>query len=60
MKTQVICKCGAIYQQTVERVPSGAKGSFDCGVCGKQLDSWNGPRVPEYQLLRRPDRKRAG
>lgn len=54
-KTTVTCQCGAIYERTEEKGIFRDKDSFDCRVCGKELESWSGSRIPVFKLVKRPD-----
>ena len=47
--------CGALYEITYEKIASDDKHSADCQVCGKQMDSTNGSRIPCYELVKMPD-----
>ena len=54
--TTVTCQCGAIYQRLEEKgVFRVDKSSFNCYVCGKELESWSGARVIIFKLLKRPE-----
>jgi hypothetical protein len=48
------CSCGALYERREEKVPFRDKDSFSCLVCGEELESWNGSRIPVFGLIKRP------
>ena len=54
MKT-VTCQCGAIYERTEEKVIFRDKDGFNCHVCGQELESWSGSRIPIFKLVKRPE-----
>ncbi len=42
-KSIVECEgCGTKYQETKHQLPVREKGSYDCRVCGKEINRWNG------------------
>jgi hypothetical protein len=50
----VTCQCGAIYQRLEEKGRVD-KRSFNCYVCGNELESWSSARVIIFKLLKRPE-----
>jgi hypothetical protein len=54
MKETVTCKCGAVYERTTEKVIFRDQDSFNCYVCGEELDSWSSSRIPRYRLVHDP------
>jgi hypothetical protein len=54
MKT-VTCQCGAIYERTEEKVSFRDSDRFACRICGHELESWSGFRIPIFKLVKRPD-----
>jgi len=57
MKRNVTCECGAVYERTEQKVIFRDKDSVNCQECGRELESWNGSRIPVYRLIRRPQAK---
>ena len=55
--TEVTCKCGAVYRKGSEALRWRDNDTFNCQVCGVEMDSWNSSRVPTYELIRRPEEK---
>lgn len=55
MAEQVTCECGAVYERGNLKLPLRDKDSYDCVVCGKELDRWNGSNIPTFKLIKRPD-----
>jgi len=42
--------CGSEYSVTYTKVTFRDQDDVDCQVCGNQLASWNGSRIPRYKL----------
>jgi hypothetical protein len=57
MKQQITCQCGAVYERTEKKLTHIDSNSFDCRCCGITLETWNGPRVPIFTLIREPEEK---
>ena len=55
MADEVTCKCGAVYLEKGTKLPVRDKDSFDCNLCGEELNRWNGGVTYSYKLLRQPD-----
>ena len=55
MATQITGACGAVYQRTEIKFTVRHNDSANCQVCGKELESWNGSRVPRFWLIKRPE-----
>ncbi|GLS44456.1 hypothetical protein GGR33_001555 [Methylobacterium brachythecii] len=53
-ETQIRCECGAIYQRVEDEQALDEKGSFECGLCGKEIESWYTNRWPRFVLLEKP------
>lgn len=51
------CECGAVYEVGSVKFPVRDQDSYDCDVCGKQLDKWSSSRIPTFKLIKRPDGK---
>ena len=49
------CSCGAVYRKAIQRLPTRDSDSATCSVCGSEMDRWNSTRVPDYELVRRPE-----
>lgn len=47
-------KCSAVYERTEFKLPVRDKDHANCEVCGEELESWNGSRVPSFRLMERP------
>jgi hypothetical protein len=60
MTTTVTCECGAVYERGEVKLPARDKDSFDCEVCKREIERWNGSRIPVFRLVRRPDEPPAG
>lgn len=54
MKTKVTCQCGAIYERHETKVMFRDKDEYSCVICGKELESWNGSRIPHFNLIHDP------
>jgi transposase-like protein len=54
-KSIVTCNCGTSYERTEKKGLRRSKGSFNCRVCGKELDSWSGFRKRSFRILKRLD-----
>ncbi len=46
--TNVTCECGAVYRREVQRDIVRDTDSFNCIVCGRQMESWSTSRWPRY------------
>jgi len=57
MRSQVMCECGAVYERTETKLTVRDNDSFDCRICGKELESWNGSRIPSFRLIKQPESK---
>ena len=51
----VTCQCGAIYQRLEEKAVFRNNGSFNCYVCGQELEFWSDARNIIFKLLKRPE-----
>ncbi len=55
---EIACpECGAIYEQTQEKLPMSLRdsGSYNCKVCGHEFASWeNTSRLPIFIFRRGP------
>lgn len=52
MKTTVRCEnCSALYLRTETKTTERDKDRFDCRVCGHEIESWNGSRIPSFRLI---------
>jgi hypothetical protein len=58
MRKRVTCHCGAVYERTETRLIFWVMDDFWC-ECGKVLESWNGSRIPVYELVEGQDRSAA-
>jgi len=54
MKTEIKCSCGAVYERTEDKVIFRDKDNFQCRVCGEEIESWNGSRIPRFHLIYDP------
>lgn len=45
--------CGSEYEVTIRRFPVRDEDSFDCEVCGEEMNSWNDTACPTYRLIKR-------
>ena len=45
--------CGTTYEVKYHQVPVKDIDSFDCLVCGQELDSWKSTRYPIFTLKNR-------
>ncbi|MCE4226579.1 hypothetical protein HCU64_22815 [Methylobacterium sp. C25] len=52
--TQIKCKCGALYQRVEDEQPLEEKGSFECGLCGKEIERWSSTHWPSFVLIEKP------
>lgn len=51
---EVICEgCGAVYAVTVTKLPCRDSDSFNCEVCGHEINKWNSTSVPSYELVKK-------
>jgi len=48
------CKCGAVYNRSEAMAASREIGSFECGLCGTTMETWNTAWVPAYRLVAGP------
>lgn len=46
-------KCGSVYEVKYHQVPVKDIDSFDCVVCGNELDRWKSTRYPIFELKTR-------
>jgi hypothetical protein len=46
-------RCGSVYEVKHHQVPVKDIDSFDCLVCGGELDSWKSTRYPIFALKTR-------
>ena len=53
--TNVTCECGAVYRREVQRDIVRDTDSFNCMVCGRQMELWSTSRWPRYTLISKPD-----
>lgn len=51
------CECGAVYEVDYDKVPFRDQDSYDCDVCGKELDRWSSSRIPKFRLITKPPKK---
>ena len=51
----VTCECGAVYARYYEKVMFRDKDSYECSLCNRTLDTWNGSRIPVFDLVSVPD-----
>lgn len=56
MAEDTCSNCGAVYEVTYTRIIMSDSDSFDCCVCGVRAFSWSGASVPDYRLVKRPDK----
>ena len=56
MATKIICACGAIYERTEVKLTVRDRDNANCQVCGEELESWNGSRIPQFRLITRPEK----
>lgn len=54
---QMTCECGAVYEVGSMKLPVRDKDSYNCDVCGKELDRWNASNIPTFTLIKRPEGK---
>mgnify|MGYP005815974811 CR=1 FL=1 len=52
-----VCECGAVYEVGQQKLPVRDKDTYNCDVCGEELDRWNASNIPTYTLIQRPDGK---
>jgi hypothetical protein len=55
MGREITCACGAVYERTEVKFTVRDNDSANCQVCGEELESWNGSRVPQFRLIKRPE-----
>jgi len=58
--SQVVCKCGAVYERTEFKLPVRDSDSASCQICGTELESWSSSRVPKFLLVKRPEKEADG
>ncbi|MBD2566705.1 hypothetical protein [Anabaena lutea] len=46
-------KCNSVYEVKITRFPLRDKDSFNCQVCGYEIESWNDTEVPSFTLVKR-------
>jgi uncharacterized protein (DUF983 family) len=46
--------CGAIYEVTYTKVIFRDRDTANCKVCGEEMHSWNGSRIPSFRLIECP------
>jgi hypothetical protein len=55
MLSQIVtCECGTVYERTEWKTTSRDKDYFNCRECGREIESWNGSRIPSFKLVSRP------
>jgi len=55
--SQVICKCGALYERTEFHSAPREADSFVCPACGHTLEVFSDVKAPQYRLILGPERK---
>lgn len=45
--------CKSVYEVKITRFPLRDKDSFNCQVCGYEMESWNDTEVPNFTLVKR-------
>jgi len=48
-------RCGSTYEVKYHQVPVKDIDSYDCVVCGLELDSWKSTRYPIFTLKMRAE-----
>ena len=43
-------RCGSIFEVKYHQIPQKDIDSYDCEVCGLELDNWKTTRYPIYKL----------
>ena len=56
--TAIVCRCGAVYRQTMVKATFRDKESFQCILCGRTLASWDGQWFPTFELVSRVEETR--
>ncbi|MBW4565651.1 MAG: hypothetical protein KME32_32135 [Mojavia pulchra JT2-VF2] len=46
-------QCDSVYSVTIHRLPARDKDSFNCVVCGYEMQSWNDTEFPSFKLVQR-------
>lgn len=54
-RSEVVCKCGAVYERIERSIPARDIEDFSCEVCGDELEHFSGAAVVSYSLVRMPD-----
>jgi hypothetical protein len=49
------CECGAVYDRIEQEVYFRDKDSFKCFACERELERWDGFRIPMFHLIKGPD-----
>jgi len=52
-KVQIICRCGAVYERTEQKMVFKHCGVFECSVCGELVETWRGRRLPQFTLIKK-------
>ncbi len=52
---KITCECGAVYERTEVKLIFRDNDSYDCRVCRRELESWNGSRIPQFRLISSPE-----
>jgi hypothetical protein len=61
MGTTIIkCQCGAVYEREEHKLTVRDRDSFNCNLCGHEIESWSSSRFPTFRLIKRPDGSEAG
>ena len=54
-KTIIQCQCGTVYERETHKLQYRDHDTFECRICKRELDLWNGSVVPEFKLIEMPD-----
>jgi predicted SprT family Zn-dependent metalloprotease len=49
-KTIIRCQCGTVYERETHKLQYRDHDTYECRICKRELDRWNGSVVPEFKL----------
>jgi hypothetical protein len=55
MPEEVTCQCGTVYERTEVHGWIRGVGQHCCVICDEVLETWRGPVMPVFRLVRMPN-----
>lgn len=56
MADSTTCDCGAVYEVTYTKIMFRDKDTYQCAICDRTIDRWNGSRIPHHKLVSKPEK----